>query len=292
MVLRRRNHLEYPKGMFMKKKMTGTEPQNANESITDMTELYNYYYTSHEYSRRYPKPNRSTLEFLLRHGAGKAEHILDYGCGNGRYALCLLKRTKARLTGYDISQPAINEFSARLRGSPMAARVKLLCGNAALLEKQGRYDLIMLMFGVLSHVGNRADRLKTLKHMRSLIADHGSLILTVPNAFRRQPLQLLRAKIKRATGSAIEIIKERGNVVYIRHVANKDLHFFYHLYTIKGLKEELQEAGFVLRALSPESFLPETMITKSDLLGKIDAALLPLLPASLGYGICVLADPA
>jgi 2-polyprenyl-3-methyl-5-hydroxy-6-metoxy-1,4-benzoquinol methylase len=267
------------------------EPQNAHEVTASMTALYDYYYTSHAYSSRYPKPNRATLEFLLNNGAEHAASILDYGCGSGRYALALLQRTQARVIGYDLSQPALNEFSAYLQGSPFAARATLLCGKAELLEGRGGYDVIMMMFGVLSHVGDRAVRLKTLRHLRSLITDRGRLILTVPSIFRRRPLELLNAKIRRATGRATEPLKEPGSIMFTRNIANKNLHFFYHLYTVNGLKEELLEAGFVLRTLSPESVLPEWMITQSDLLGKIDAALLPLLPASLGYGICVAAEP-
>lgn len=72
-----------------------------------MNKLYDYYYASHEYSRRYPKPNRSTLEFLLRNGAEKAENILDYGCGNGRYALPLLQQTQAQWSGASAFIPAL-----------------------------------------------------------------------------------------------------------------------------------------------------------------------------------------
>ncbi len=277
--------------MSVKSFPESTESNGINETAPQMRELYDYYFTMSEYSRRYPKPNPSTLKFLLLHGAGSAANILDYGCGKGRYALPLLHQTTAHLTGYDISQPAINAFAANVQGTPLEARVKLYCGDTSILDEQGPYDVIMLLFGVLSHIGDHANRLKTLKQMRRLIAGHGQLILTVPSIFRRRPLELLHAKIMRARGKAAKAMKEPGNIVFIRNIANKDLHFFYHLYTVKELKNELQEAGFVVRTLSPESFFPEWMIMRSDLLGKIDATLLPFLPASLGYGICVAADP-
>ncbi|MFA7061961.1 MAG: class I SAM-dependent methyltransferase [Pedobacter sp.] len=269
----------------------GIDSQDANEITATMNKLYDYYYASHEYSRRYPKPNRSTLEFLLRNGAEKAENILDYGCGNGRYALPLLQQTQAQLTCYDISQPAIDEFASYVQSSPLAARVRLFCGSSSVLENQGRYDLIMLLFGVLSHVGNRADRLNTLMQMRRLITDNGRLVLTVPNIFRRRPVELLYANFLRLCGIATKAMKEPGNITFSRNIANENHQFFYHLYTVYGLKKELLEAGFKLYALSPESILPEWLITQSDLLGKIDAALLPLLPTSFGYGLCVVAEP-
>ena len=267
------------------------EPESVTDITVALTELYDSYYLSGEYRHRYPKPNRSTLEFLLKHGAATATRILDFGCGNGRYALPLLQRTNAQVVGFDISQAAINEFAGYLRDSPLAARATLFCGNAGLLDKQQRYDLIMLLFGVLSHVGERADRIMTLKQMRRLLAHDGTLILSVPSVFRRRPRNLLYAAVKRASGTATKSQKEPGNIFFIRSIADARRQLFYHLYSLKGLKEELHEAGFALRVRTPESFLPEWMITQSDLLGKIDAALLPLLPSSLGYGIRVAADP-
>jgi SAM-dependent methyltransferase len=259
--------------------------------IAEMITLYDDYYASREYSRRYPRPNRSTLNFLLRYGARQARTILDYGCGNGRYALPLLQSTMASLTGFDVSRTAIQAFANRLQGDPLTSRVRLLCGDPVLLEDDTRYDLIVCLFGVLSHVGERADRLKALQHMRRLISEQGHLLLTVPNLFRRRPAELLSASIRRRLGNARQPLKEAGNIIFTRKIANTSRRFFYHLYTVKELQQELLEAGFVLRTLSPESILPEWMITQSDILGKIDAALSPLLPACLGYGFCAAADP-
>jgi SAM-dependent methyltransferase len=271
---------------------TGGKPLDHGNITAEMRDIYDYYYTSHEYSRRHPKPNNSTLKFLFSNGAGVAGNILDYGCGNGRYAIPLLQRTQAHLTGYDISQSAINEFASFLEEGQLTARTKLICSNSAELQQHGPYDLIMMLFGVLSHIGSLPERLKTLRLMRSLITENGRLILTVPSLFRRRPLELLRATVSRANGTATDPLKEPGNIFFTRNIANKEIDFFYHLYTVKGLKEELQEAGFVICSLSPESLLPEWLITQFELFEKIDAALLPLLPVSLGYGICVAAAPA
>lgn len=256
-----------------------------------MTDLYDHYYTSHEYEKRYPKPNRSTLHFLYRHGAKKAADILDFGCGNGRYALPLLQETKARLTAFDISQAAIAELARFLQNHPEAGRIRLFQGEAEKLNFQGSYDLIMLMFGVLSHVGDRTARLATLRQLRSLIRPEGQLILSVPSIFRRRPLELLAARFSRMTGRAQDTQKEPGNILFTRNIDKQAMQFFYHLYSVKGLQSELQKADFRMTAVSPESLLPEWMITQSSLLGWLDEALLPLLPAALGYGIRAVAVP-
>jgi SAM-dependent methyltransferase len=269
-----------------------TTPAKDNHQIAEaMTDLYDRYYTSHEYQKRYPKPNQSTLHFLFDNGANTARDILDFGCGNGRYALPLLQQTAARLTGFDISHAAIAELSSYLHDHPGAARIRLFEGDASRLDEQGDYDLILLMFGVLSHVGDHAARLATLQQLRRLLRPGGKLILSVPSIFRRRPFELLSAELKRITGRAQNTQKEAGNIFFTRNIDKQAHQFFYHLYSVAGLKAELQEAGFCISKLSPESLLPEWMITQSDLLGKLDEALLPLLPAALGYGIRAVAEP-
>ena len=267
-------------------------PIRDNHQITEaMTDLYDRYYTSHEYEKRYPKPNQGTLHFLFDNGAKEAKDILDFGCGNGRYALPLLQQTNARLTGFDISHAAIAELSRFLQNNPHAERMRLFDGDAQILNGQGDYDMVMLMFGVLSHVGDHTARLATLKQLRSLMRPEGKLVLSVPSIFRRRPLELFAAHWQRMTGKARDTQKEPGNILFTRNIDKQAHQFFYHLYSVAGLRAELQEAGFTITTLSPESLLPEWMITQHDLLGKLDEALLPLLPAALGYGIRAVAVP-
>jgi SAM-dependent methyltransferase len=267
-------------------------PLDADGGIAAaMAALYDDYFTSRDYQRRYPQPNRATLAFLLRHGAAGASRVLDYGCGDGRYALPLLERTAAQVTGYDISHAAIAEFAARVKASPQAARAALRGGDADLLEGTGPYDLVLLLFGVLGHVGSRADRVAVLRRVRRLIAPGGRLILTVPSVFRRRPLELLRAHLARQLGRATGPQREPGNVLFTRTIGNGPHCFFYHLYSVRTLRQELADAGFALRHVSAESVLPEWTVTQYPWLGRLDALLLPLLPADLGYGIRAVAEP-
>jgi len=267
-------------------------PSRDNDVIAaEMAELYDHYFTSHEYDHRYPKPNQSTLKFLFEQGAKDAQDILDYGCGSGRYALPLLQTTQSRLTCFDISSAAIAELSRFIQGHPSADRVRLVAGNAEKLNSQGDYDLVIMLFGVLSHIGDRTARLAALHQLRNLMRPEGRLILSVPSIFRRRPFELLKAKLLRATGLARRAQKESGNILFTRNIDKGPRQFFYHLYSVADLRAELLEAGFRITALAPESLLPEWMVTQSSWLGKVDEGLLPLLPAALGYGIRAVAVP-
>jgi SAM-dependent methyltransferase len=268
-----------------------TDSDNASEITAAMAILYDAYYKSADYSRRYPKPNRSTMKLLMDWGADKAESILDFGSGNGRYTLPLLQQTRAHVTAYDISHEAIAELAGSLQSSPLAARTTLLCGPASQLDGSGPFDLVVLLFGVLGHVGDHADRIRTLKQLRGLMSARGRLILSVPNIWRRRPRDFIRAALRRATGTASRSQAEPGNILLRRRIANADREMFYHLYGVRGIRAELREAGFAVRLIRPESLLPEWMITQFDWLGAIDASLLSWLPAWLGYCICVVAEP-
>lgn len=262
-----------------------------DDIATSMAALYDAYYRSSDYDRRYPRPNRATLDLLFEHGAAEARDILDFGCGNGRYTLPLLQRTRAHLTCCDISCEAITELRTQLAATPWSSRTTLLCGGAAELEGAARYDMVLLLFGVLSHVGHRDERLATLRRLRRLIRPGGRLVLTVPSILRRRPWEMLRAAVQRSTGHAEGMLAEPGDIFFDRHIAEADRRVFYHLYSSRGLRSELLEAGFTVREMRPESLLPEWVVTQTEWIGRVDAALLRWLPAPLGYCFGVVAEP-
>ena len=256
-----------------------------------MARLYDYYYASDAYHQRYPVPNASMLAYVLKHGAEQAKSILDFGCGNGRYALPLLERTQAIITGYDISIASLAEFSRYLENAVHRDRIKLIHGDLDQLGGDGSFEVILMLFGVLSHIGLRNDRLAVLKKLRALIKPKGRLIISVPNIYRRRPLDLLSCTLSRLWGNASRPLRESGNIYFHRNIGGRKTEFFYHLYSISDLRNDLSQSGFSIHECHPESFLPEWLVTQYRLAAWLDGLILPILPTALGYGICVLADP-
>lgn len=194
-------------------------PGNAasQQALQDaMGGLYDHYFACQDYQRRYPAPNAATLAFLFAHGAGSARQILDFGCGNGRYALALLQQTKACVTGYDISLAALGAFKGLLDSTRFGSRATLLTGELDVLDPAKKFDLVLLLFGVLSHVGGQTARVKVLQHLRSTMTPQGRLVLSVPLDGAEGRLSCCRRGssgppvVRRACRSSLAILNSRA----------------------------------------------------------------------------------
>lgn len=245
---------------------------------------YDAYFRSRYYDRRYPAPNPGTLSFLWRHQAHGAARVLDVGCGNGRYALPLLERLGGELVGCDISGAALDAFRARLAGHPAGHRVSLVQAEVGALDASMRFDRILMLFGVLSHVGPRSARLETLAQLRARAAPGALLLLSVPSIWRRMPLALLRS-VAACPGGAW------GDVRYQRTIEGKPQTFHYHLYGLHDLRNELRSGGWALREVEAESVLTEAQVCRSPRLARFDDRLRALVPPFIGYGIRAVATP-
>ncbi len=132
-------------------------------------------------SRSEPWPGWTRLLPLIeeRRVAG-ALHVLDVGCGNGRFGAFLADRVapdELRYTGIDSSEALLSR--ARERALPFAA-VELV--NADLVEAPeclpgGPYALTAL-FGVLHHIPGIVHRRALLRRLGERLAPGGLLVLT------------------------------------------------------------------------------------------------------------------
>jgi SAM-dependent methyltransferase len=267
----------------------------GNDITAAMRELYDSYFASADYRQRYPQANPATLAFLLRHGAQQAREIADIGCGNGRYGAALLAHSQARITGCDISAMALREFEQRLHGHPEAARVRLLHGTVEQLDAADSFDLVLMLFGVLSHVGQRHARLRALAALHQRTAPGAVLVLSVPSVWRRRPRELFLSIASRLRRSGdrdrdhVRAASDPADITFTRTIGGAPRRFFYHLYSQRGLRQELALTGWRLERCEAESMLPEWLITQHAWAARVDGWLRPWLPAALGYGILAMA---
>lgn len=274
----------------LSERTVAAEPSGTPQRrVIDIAENYNRYYSSHLYLQRYPCPNPMSFGIIAHEIAKRGNRVLDFGCGNGRYTAPLLERTDARVIAYDISQVALDELSLRCNRHIRSGRLQPVTGELPALSKAAgsgsRFDVAIMMFGVLGHIPSHGLRQETLALIRSLLRPGGSLIVTVPNAARR---------FRKEQNAARRLIEqgrlEPGDILYQRRADDVTVELFYHLYTQEGFRRQVEEGGFHLRHLGAESFLPESLVVKSSPLRRIDRIAAALLPLAHAYGFLAVAE--
>ncbi|MBZ9938357.1 class I SAM-dependent methyltransferase [Mesorhizobium sp. BR1-1-16] len=261
-------------------------PPDGALPLPDMAESYDAYFSSGLYQRRYPRPNRRTMRFL-RAALPIGGRLLDYGAGEGRYCLALAREREAEVVAVDISPVARNHLTATVAEAGLAGRIAVVDASGTeyrrLVNGSGRFDAVLLGFGVLGHVAGRANRLALLKDLRGNLAPGGRLVLGLPNVRRR----FRAAQAEAAVFPGLE----PGDIRYNRDAGNDTIALFYHLYRREEIVAELAVAGFAIEHLTSESVLPEYAVTHRAIIGWIDDRLSGILPVDWGYGYLVVAVP-
>jgi hypothetical protein len=147
------------------------------------------------------------------------------------------------------------------------------------------------MFGTLSHISPRSERISTLAFFaKALSRSKGRLVISVPNAYRRFLYEQLVPLTERDVDvKAVPLLKEPGDIYYYRHIAEEKILMRYHLYTIASFKADLAEAGLKLDTIVAESILPESAVTSNNVIGTFDKFASQLVPAWAGYGLLAIA---
>ena len=255
--------------------------------LPDMSGSYGRYISSGLYDQRYPRPNRRTLGTMKR-CLPAGGRFLDIGAGTGRYTLPLLQVHGTRCVAHDISPVARETLADRLRDFVSDERLVIRGDDPDDLaaELPQAFDLALLAFGVLAHVAWRAERLRLLRAIRTMLKADGTLILSVPNAKRR-----FRAEQRDAEPLVREGTLEPGDVLYKRNQADGEIRLFYHLYTLEEVRRDLSEAEFQVARVGAESLLSERNVVSSRPLGWLDALACRLAPTALGYDLLAVARP-
>lgn len=263
------------------------------EAIWSAALAYDKYFKTGCYSIRYPRPNTRSLSLILRY-AKRARNILDFGCGHGRYTLPIAEQSRAEIVACDISQEALQGLQSRLLSSAYSRRVKVVKGSYDVIGQYGPFDLVICMFGTLSHLLPKAQRIAALNAFQRSLRKQASsrVVLSVPNSFRRfgaeQEASLRDNNIHKFNSCNTE----EGDIRYIRRLGNEGVEMSYHLYSTSTLKNELALAGLDTLSIVPESILTESLVTRYHILGKLDGFCSCISPAFLGYGLLAVAGPS
>lgn len=267
-----------------------TQGARATPVLPDMGRSYDAYFASGLYLSRYPKPNRRTMRLVCQ-ALPMGGRLLDFGAGEGRYSFALARARGAEVVAADISAVARDHLAGTARALGLAGRVHVCDpGDAAYrrqVTEQGGFNVVLLGFGVLGHIAGRHERIALLSDLRASLAPGGRLVLGLPNAARRfRAVQAACAPLI-ARGEL-----EPGDICYERQTGGSAIALYYHLYRRDEIRRDLAQAGFTVERLTVESLLPESAVTHSALLGRLDDLACALAPVDWGYGYLVMARPA
>src|SRR5207245_9278867 len=133
----------------------------ARRPKAPIVESYDRYSCSGLYDSRYPRPNPPTYRSALRLARTSAR-ILDFGAGSGRYTMPFLRATNAFVCAYDISADACKALELQAATADTGRQRLLITADLGAVRAAGPYDLVVALFGLLSHIEvqeNLIDRL-------------------------------------------------------------------------------------------------------------------------------------
>jgi len=271
--------------------LKGSGRHAAMPKRAPIVESYDCYYASGLYDARYPRPNPPTYRSALRL-ARTSSRILDFGAGSGRYTMPFLRSTNAFVCAYDISADACKALELQAATADVGSQRLLITADLGAVQAAGPYDLVVALFGVLSHIEGKENRIDILSSIRSVLSREGLLLLTVPHALRRFPLHASSdgrgsesSSASSARAQARRYFPSARPVIYRHHVENEARPFPYYLFSRRELISELSAAGFALVVLESDSILPERRLVRRPTLAPVDDFLCRLLPSWAGYGL-------
>jgi len=150
------------------------------------------------------------------------QRVIDLGCGYGAVSLSIAQRSRADVTGMDLSSQSLAQAREAAGGRDLADRVRFLLGDITETRAEGRFDVIVLS-NVLEHIASREHRLRTWVRWY----EPGRVLIRVP-AFDRD----WKVPFKKALG-----LDWRGDPTHETE------------YTERSLRQEMGRAGLVVTEL-------------------------------------------
>jgi len=237
----------------------------------DARAIYNSRYRTSNYQDAYydtPIPRNvnsivisalKAADNIIASGSNRKLRVLDFGCGDGRYraaAYEIAKRVRTHgidveLVAYDVSDGGLDSFKAKLREEGFGVNftrdnlsVSFVLGSvdSSDIEKNkiaiGNVDVSSAIFGVISHIPGRKNRVNTLRMLKEVT--DGDVIITAPG-WRILSKEFQHHKKLRESGSPYKLATEPGDLYYKAKGGTEN---FYHVYWYKHeLIGELAEAG-------------------------------------------------
>jgi len=218
----------------------GEVERRAREQIKRVVETYEAIAEGFSGTRR--SPWSEVLRFL---GDVSSKLVLDVGCGSGRHVVELAKRSSV-VVGVDLSKRLLKIANSRVKRLGLSHRAMLIVSDALFLPfRRASFDVVVCI-AVVHHIPTKGLRRKAVNEMAEVMRSGGLCLITAWYRWqRRLLLSVIKGSLTRLRGSTFEfgdayVPWRSRNAVYKR---------FYHLFTLKEMKDLLSAGGLEIEEL-------------------------------------------
>ncbi|MEM1546539.1 MAG: class I SAM-dependent methyltransferase [Candidatus Methanomethylicia archaeon] len=168
-----------------------------------------------------------------------ASRILDVGSGPGLYAVNVASRFSVDVVCMDISTGMLKVARRHAKNRNVYSLIHLVIADLEYIPFRSYCFDAVLCIATIHHLPTRRSRINGLREIARILKINGKALITAWNIF--QPRNLFRV----LTNIPISILKGRaiGDIYVSWHYKGEILRRFYHLYTLKELKNDAINAG-------------------------------------------------
>lgn len=199
---------------------------------------------SFDHTRR--KPWKECVEFINK--CSKNDTIADIGCGNGRHLLLSAKVCKKAI-GIDISIELLKIVKNRLFEDKIDNVFLLNSDLVNLPLKENSVDAV-LSIASLHNVKGRENRIKALIETRRILKKDGKALISVWSRWQDKYRKLFLKKWFTSIGK-----NEFGDIDIYWRQHGLNIPRFYHLYSKKEFKNDINEAGLNIIELKSDKII-------------------------------------
>lgn len=181
------------------------------------------------------KPWKECIDFI--NTLSKTSIVADVGSGNGRHLIPCAKHCK-KVLGLDVSKELLRIVQNKLYKNKLN-NVELIHSDAVNIPFRDNSVDAVLYIATIHNISERYRRIKSLKEINRILKPSGKAIISVwsrwQDKFRQHFLKRMITQLERNEFGDI-------NIYWRQHGLN--ISRFYHLYSKREFKKDINQAGF------------------------------------------------
>jgi len=201
-------------------------------------DIWNAIAKSFDSTRR--KPWDECIDFI--NNLPRESLVADVGCGNGRHLIPCAEHCK-KVIGLDVSKELLKIVQKKINEKKLN-NVDLIHSDAVDIPIRENSVDALLYIATLHNISQRYRRIKSLKEINRILKPNGKAIISVWSRWQDKFRQHF---IKKCLTSFDKNEFGDINIYWRQHGLN--IPRFYHLYSKRELKQNLNETGFEILKL-------------------------------------------